>query len=374
MVTATEHTLPAWLVEQARRRPDAPALRHKRLGTWTQSSWRALAQKVQALACGLHLRGFGAGDVVLIVGQPCEEALLLALAAQWCGGAAAPFDPSSPDGLLEAIVRHLEPRFCFAGDDVQVDRLLALSQHVIDANPRDLRAHPHPDVLAYRTLVLQAGDIRPLAQPGTDAFIFFRHTPGLVLVEQRVNHAMLIREAQLVVAKEQLNAGDDAFAARAFATAAQARYLVAPWLLTGFCLNVPESMATRDNDRRELAPTLVAGTRETYGRVARYVDARLPPGASIRRRLLDALADEATPALWRFIAWWFVVRPLREVIGFKRTRAALVVGAPLDQDAARLFKTLRVDVRAWPDEGEWRATAPRESSAPVAADVRGLAA
>jgi hypothetical protein len=45
---------------------------------------------------------------------------------------------------------------------------------------------------------------------------------------------------------------------------------------------------------------------------------------------------------------------LREVIGFSRAHAALVIGPPLDERTAALFAALRVDVRAWPDTGEWR--------------------
>lgn len=145
-------TLPAWLAEQARHRPHAPALRHKRLGQWEQLSWHALATKVEALAAGLAAHDFGVGDALLLVSQPREEALLLSLAAQWRGGVAVPLEPSVSDQTLGRIVRHLTPLFTFADDDRQIDRLLALSQWVIDANPRGLRPHPHADVVEYAAL------------------------------------------------------------------------------------------------------------------------------------------------------------------------------------------------------------------------------
>jgi len=364
-------TLPAWLAEQARHCPHATALRHKRLGRWEQLSWHALAEKVEALAAGLAARDFGAGDALLLVSQPREEALCLSLAAQWRGGVAVPVEPSVSDQTLGRIVRHLTPLFTFADDDQQVDRLLALSQWVIDANPRGLRPHPNADVIEYTTLASPDKGVKATARPDHDAFIFYRVDAGHGIEEQRITHTTLIREARLVAAKEHLHPADDAFAARAFATAAQARYLVAPWLLTGFRLNFPESLETRDNDRRELAPTVVAGTRETYGRVARLVDARLPGANSVRRRLLDRLSDEQSSWLLRTAAWWLVARPLREVIGFRRTHAALVAGAALDGDAARLFNALRIDVRTWPDDGQWQRLSEHVLTAQQAADVQG---
>jgi long-chain acyl-CoA synthetase len=369
--TALAETLPAWIAGQVRHRPHALALRFKRLGRWEQLSWHALGAKVEALAAGLAAHDFGVGDALLLVSQPREEALLLSLAAQWRGGIAVPVEPSVSNQTLGRIVRHLAPLFTFADDDQQVDRLLALSEWVIDANPRGLRPHPHADVVEYSTLASLDVGVKAIARPDHDAFIFYRDDAGNGIEERRMTHATLIREALLVAQEEHLQPSDDAFAARAFATTAQARYLVAPWLLTGFRLNFPESLETRDNDRRELSPTLVAGTRETYGRVARLVDARLPGANSVRRRLLDRLSDKRSPWLLRTVAWWLVARPLREVIGFRRVHAALVAGAALDEDAARLFKALRIDVRMWPDDGQWQRLPEHILSAQEAADVQG---
>ncbi|MNR37341.1 hypothetical protein D3C85_1553490 [compost metagenome] len=71
---------------------------------------------------------------------------------------------------------------------------------------------------------------------------------------------------------ERLTEREEALAARAFAASGQARYLLAPWLLAGFRLNFPERLETRDQDRRELGPSLVLGTRETYGRLHEHCD------------------------------------------------------------------------------------------------------
>ena len=363
---AQPSTLLEWLRHQAQRRPHAIALRHKRLGAWHAWSWQEVATAIGQLAVGLAQRGFTAGDVLLLVSHPCKEALLLSLAAQWNGGVAVPLDPHVANGTLRAALAQLAPRFAFAGDEIQLDRLLAHEGlRVIDANPRGLSPHPHPAVTDYRALSIpHDGPVTPTARPHDDAFAFVRLDADEQLVAQRFSHASLIREAEQLAGKEKLTALDEAFAARAFAAASQARYLIAPWVVSGFRLNFPESLATRDNDRRELAPTLVAGTRETYARVARLVDERLPGARSWRRRLISRAQRGQGGALARTLTWWLIMRPLREVIGFSRTHAALVIGPPLDETTASLFSALRVDVRAWPDTGEWRRVQhPREAAA-----------
>ncbi|MCP2089088.1 UNVERIFIED_ORG: long-subunit acyl-CoA synthetase (AMP-forming) [Paraburkholderia sediminicola] len=369
MTNAQPSTLPDWLRHQAQQRPHAIALRHKRLGTWHALSWQDVATAVEQLAAGLAQQGFAAGDALLLVSHPREEALLLSLAAQWNGGIAIPLDPQLTDNALRSVLTHIAPRFVFAEDDSQIDRLLTYEGlRVIDANPRNLASHPHAAVTDYRALSLSVhneGGFASAARPHDDAFAFVRLDADGQLVEQRFPHATLVREAQQLVAAEKLNAGDEAFAARAFAAASQARYLIAPWVLSGFRLNFPESLATRDNDRRELAPTLVAGTRETYARVAQLVDDRLPGARSWRRRLINRAQRKQGGPLARALTWWLITRPLREVIGFSRTHAALVIGPPLDEKTAALFEAIRVDVRAWPDTGDWRRVEPkRQAMAP----------
>ena len=128
--------------------------------------------------------------------------------------------------------------------------------------------------------VVLAGQAAPPAlatAPEQTAFRFFRWGEHGGLETQALSHAFLLQEGGERVRAHGLSADERALAARAFATAEQARHLFAPWLLAGFSLNFPENLATRDQDRRELGPTLVAGTRETYGRLADDVARRLPP-------------------------------------------------------------------------------------------------
>ena len=55
-------TFPQLLLQHAAERPDAPALREKEYGIWQTTSWRGMAQLVEALACGLHQAGLKRGE------------------------------------------------------------------------------------------------------------------------------------------------------------------------------------------------------------------------------------------------------------------------------------------------------------------------
>lgn len=359
-------SLPEWLQWQARRQGEAIALRHKRLGVWQARSWAQLAAEVRGLAGALQVRGF-AGDAQLVVlSRPRPEALLAALAAQWLGGSAALLDPLEPAAGQQTLLRELQPDFVFAEGLEELERLRGTGlapRLAFYADARGVKAQAGEQ--DYARLLTGSGTAQPelLAQAGRCAFAFYRRGADGRRERQRIGHAELLREGRRLVQAEQLDADEEALAARAFAAGGQARYLLAPWLIAGFRLNFPESLATRDNDRRELGPTLVAGTRETYGRLYEQVLARLPPAGSASRRLVDWALDGRPGLLRQVFGDWLVRRPLRDVLGFSRTRAPLLVGEPLPPDVEAFFAGLGVAVRAWPDPAEWHS--PSAQPAPA---------
>lgn len=365
MSDPTPSTLPAWLQRQARRQPDGIALRHKRLGVWQVRSWAQVQAEVLALAGALRERGFGAGASLAILSRPRPEALLAALAAQWLGGVAALFDPlDEAAGQLE-LLRESGAAFVFAEGVQEIERLRAgqlLPALLFYADGRGLAGAAGDAVLDYQRLSAGAADraLAPQARAEDAAFAFHRLGAGGI-ERQRIGHAELLEEGRRLVRSEKLDAHEEALAARAFAASGQARYLLAPWLIAGFRLNFPEGLETRDNDRRELGPTLVLGTRETYARLHGLVQERLPLPGSLRRRLLDWALAPAPGALRGTLGHWLVRRPLRDVLGFSRARVPLLVGAPLDEPAQAFFTGLGIAVRNWPAPERWLAARAAEN-------------
>lgn len=349
-------SLPEWLQWQARRQGEGIALRHKRLGIWQARSWAQVDAEVRGLAGALQVRGFAGDAQLVILSRPRPEALLAALAAQWLGGSAALLDPLEPAAGQQELLRELQPDFVFAEGLEELERLRGAGvapRLAFYADARGVKAQAGEQ--DYARLLAGSGAAQPElpAQTGRCAFAFYRRGADGRRERQQISHAELLREGRRLVQAEQLGADEEALAARAFAAGGQARYLLAPWLIAGFRLNFPESLATRDNDRRELGPTLVAGTRETYGRLYAQVQARLPPPGSAQGRLVDWALARRPGLLHRLLGHALVRRPLRDVLGFSRTRAPLLVGEPLPQEVQAFFAGLGVAVRAWPDPAEW---------------------
>lgn len=358
-------TLPGWLAQQAGKRHYRVALRHKKLGIWHEASWQAIHREVLLAAQFLQEKGFAEGDTLFLLSEPRPEALLLSLAAHWLGGISAPLDPAFAKPQLLDLLHSLRPRFVFAEAQTQVDQVLEAKPDVrlvIYADARGLAGYQHPVLSAYSHIVSaatkEANDLNLVAEASQIAFKFYRLNEHYQLEYRELSHTELLNNGRQLVSKEALTDREDALAARAFAASGHAKYLLSPWLLAGFTLNFPENLATRDTDRRELGPTLVAGTAATYQRLYALTQSRWPLAGSWQFAFVTwalRASQQRTP-LTSTLANWLVIRPLQDVLGLRRTRVPLLVGEPLSFEAEQFFNTIGIQVRGWPEESVWQAS------------------
>lgn len=358
-------TLPSWLVSQAKQRPYSVAIRHKKLGIWHEASWQAVHQEVLQAAQFLQQKGFTKGDTLFLLSEPRPEALLLSLAAHWLGGVSAPLDPAFAQPQLLDLLHSLRPKFVFAEAQTQVDQVLEAKpdvQLVIYADARGLAGYQHPVLTAYSQIVSTAeagvSDFNIAADSNEVAFRFYRLSEQYHLEYRELSHHELLKNGRQLLESEALTDKEDALAARAFAASGHARYLLSPWLQAGFTLNFPENLATRDTDRRELGPTLVAGTAATYQRLYALTQSRWPLPGSVQFALVRwALrAYQRRLPLISTLAKWLVILPLQDVLGLRRTRVPLLVGEPLSTEAEQFFRSIGIQVRGWPEESVWQAS------------------
>jgi len=371
-------TLPGYLPVQAQQRGDAVALRHKHLGIWYEQRWQQVARDVQTLAAALRARGFKENDQLYLLSHPRPQALLLQLAAQWLGGVAAPIDIDSQASQTVALLRQLRPEFVFAAGESEISllQIAGIKPHlVLFADARGLTAQHEKTWLSYADALKEPPEKLPelRANAANIALAFYQLDVNDEVQRHTLSHAELLGAGEHLLRQEHITASDEALAARAFASSGHARYLQAPWLLTGFKLNFPENLATRDNDRRELGPTLVAGSSATYQRLATLVQERLPVAGSLRRRLVDWGLQPSQNPLRRWLAEHLVTGPLRDVIGLARTRFPLLVGERLPNATQQFFRSIGINVRGWEAQAGWQPLNLNTGKAPAKENIARIA-
>ena len=335
-------TLSEHLLRSATVVPGAIALCHKTRGRWIAWTWRDWRTEVGRVVAALSARGFRPGDVVAIGAAPSPQALAVTLAAHTLGGVALWTKLEGYAPVASPSVA--EPRFGFAQDESALAKLRTrlglggswtLGLHTADHGSPDDPAAPVRGYAAAVAPADPAADGVGWARPQDVAFVF----PDRVAGPSTSTHAALLAQARAwLVARGSI--GRLAFTAEAPTSAAVAAFF-AGWLVGGFSLGLPEDPTTADLDRRELQPEVVAATAPAYERLARQVTDGLPPVDTFLRRTVDA--GLASAKRW---GQWTMRRPLRDVMGFRAAKTALVLGAPPPAAAQELFASLRIAL--WP--------------------------
>ncbi|MCD5985981.1 MULTISPECIES: AMP-binding protein [Pseudomonas] len=331
------HSLPQALLVQARTRNRQIALRYKQLGIWLTRTWGEVAQDVDHLAGALQLKGFKATDRLVIISEAHAEALLLTLAAQALGGSVSLIEPSVDHRRWLATFK---PRYAVVQDLERVAQVLDTAPDVVIVlDKRGLHNANDPRLIDYAQLLnhTDSGNPRLWIDAAACAFVF--ETPE---GERQLTHAELLDDARKLIEAQAITDRDQALAARVFAASGQARYLLAPWLVAGFCLNFPEALSTRDNDRRELGPTLVLGTRESYARLELWARERLPLPGSFAHALYQWAMAPAKGVIRRQLGYWLIRRPLLDVLGMSRLSTPLLAGESLTPQSRAFFAALGV--------------------------------
>src|SRR6185369_11951353 len=138
-------TFPRLLLEHARRRPDAPALREKDFGIWQALTWGQVAALVQDLAGGFAAAGMKRGQHVVVVGENRPRLYACMLAAQAIGAVPVPLYQDAVAAEFVFPLNNAEVEFAVLEDQEQVDKLVEIREqcprlsHLWFDDPRGLR-------------------------------------------------------------------------------------------------------------------------------------------------------------------------------------------------------------------------------------------
>jgi long-chain acyl-CoA synthetase len=112
------------LIRNAREFPKRPALREKRYGVWTPTTWKQLAEEVAKFARGLKILGLGKNEAVAVFGDNKPEWIVAELGTIASGGV---ITGMYPDCLAEEVlylISYADARIIVLSDQEQVDKIL----------------------------------------------------------------------------------------------------------------------------------------------------------------------------------------------------------------------------------------------------------
>jgi long-chain acyl-CoA synthetase len=364
-------TFPRLLLEHAKARPDAPALREKEYGIWQALSWSQLAALVKRLANGLHAAGLRRGQHIVVIGENRPRLYASMLAAQALGAIPVPLYQDAAAAEFVFPIVNAEVGFAIVEDQEQVDKLLeirpqcaALARIWFD-DPRGLRNYAEPGLAALDGLIdSPAADVFEAevgqGAAGDTAAMFF--TSGTTGNPKGVvhSHFTLLDRAQAGARFDKLTAEEEVLAYLPPAWIGQNIFSYAQWLACGYVVNCPESAATASIDLKEVGPTYYFAPPRIFEALLTSVTIRMEDAGTAKKALFKhfmAVAERVGPALmdgkpvslldtlsYR-LGDFFIYGPLRNTLGFSRVRVAYTAGEAIGPDLFTFFRSIGINLK-----------------------------
>ena len=370
-------TFPRLMLEHAKARPQAAALREKVYGIWQTLTWADLATLVRALAGGLAEAGVKRGDHLVIVGDNRPRLYAAMLATQALGAVPVPLYQDAVAAEYVFPINNAEIAWAIVEDQEQVDKMVELRDQCPQIariwydDPRGLRSYDEPGLASIDALI-EAGRAWDAAHPGAFdaalaqtqpqdvAAMFF--TSGTTGNPKGVvhTHFTLLDRANAGKNFDKLTEREEVLAYLPPAWVGQNIFSYAQWLACGYVVNCPESAATVMIDLKEIGPTYYFAPPRIFEGLLTSVTIRMEDAGAIKRwmfhramdvarrvgpKVLDGVAVGALDRLKYALGNLFVYGPLRNTLGFSRVRVAYTAGEAIGPDLFTFYRSIGINLK-----------------------------
>jgi long-chain acyl-CoA synthetase len=365
-------TIPGMLFEQARRRPDALAIRHKELGVWHRVTWAEYAREVRRVGAALLDFGLARHENVAVLGENRPEWLYCHLGIMAAGGATVGVYPTSSPEQVQYLLTHCEARLVFVENEELLEKVLAAVagtrvERVVVWDQKGLWGFDDPrvvffgDFLRRGDALLEAGAGRLEArlaevEPGDTAMIIYTSGTTGPPKGAMLSHASSLFIGESLLERNTATTEDDLVSYLPLAHVYENLGSVMQHSRVGYVVNFVESMETLFQNLREVSPTYFASVPRVWEKLASAIELRVADSTwakrtlyrlalGVGRRWVRARRAGKVPfhlAAARFATYWTVFEPLKRRIGFDRTRLALSGAAPAAPELFEFFQVLGI--------------------------------
>jgi long-chain acyl-CoA synthetase len=360
------------LFDQARRRGEALAIRHKALGIWRRTSWSQYAENVRRLAASLLAFGLRHQENVAVLGENRPEWLYTSLGIMAAGGATCGIYPTSAPEQVLYLLDHSEARVLFVENEEQLEKVLPILartrvERVVVWDPKGLWGFSDPRVVFQEEFekegdALRAAEPRRLEErlaqvsPGDTAMIIYTSGTTGNPKGAMLSHGSALFMSGALVEAYGSRQEDDLVSYLPLAHIYENLGSVLLHLRMGYVVNFVESLDTLFQNLREVSPTNFASVPRIWEKLASTIELRMADSTWLKRTLYqlavavgrrwvaarDAGQVPTTLRVARFVTSWLVLEPLKRRIGFDRTRLAFSGAAPASPELFGYFQALGI--------------------------------
>lgn len=365
------------LFQNRQRWPDRVWMRKKDKGIWNEYTWTECYEQVKHFSLGLISLGFSRGAKISIIGDNDPHWFWAELAAQAAGGAVTGiFSSSSPDEV-QHIAALSDSEFVIAQDQEQVDKVLSvldrlpLVKKVVYWDPKGMRSYDDAVLLSFDQVVrlgreyagahpaLFEESVRQGKGDDLALLVCTSGTTGLPKLSM-VTHRQLYSSMLVTLEFYDTYETDDWVSYILPGWLAEQGLGLVSSLARGFRMNFPESLATVDQDIREIGPQVIFYPSRLWEGMASSIQNSMRESSLLDRlayriclpvgyRQADArFAGVELGLIWKLayrLCNLILFEPIRDRHGLRRIRCAFTGGAALGPDVFRLITATGVDLR-----------------------------
>ena len=370
-------TIPKLLQDNYRRHRDEVALREKHFGIWNESTWRDYFENVKCFSLGLLALGLRRGDKISIIGENKPEWFRAEVAAQAIGGIVVGIYTDAGAQELLHLVAHSDSRIMVAHDQEQVDKILQIKDQlpllvkVIYWDPRGLWNYDEPILMSYDE-VIELGRKYEVQHPGVfeeelqkgkgDDLAVISYTSGTTGLPKgaMVTHRQLITLAKLGRDLDDWTDKDEyvSFVPPAWIT--EQCIGITGCILSRMKASFAESPEMIQENIREIGASVLFYGPRNWESVVSTVQAKMSDAHRFKRFLYSffipvgykvadlRLSKEKPSPLWHFlyfVAYWALLRQLRDKLGLLKVRTAYTAGSAISPDILRFFHAIGVSLK-----------------------------
>ena len=373
-------TFPKYLLLNAERFADRPAMRHKDYGIWQSWTWAQQRDEIRAFAIGLQELGLRHGDKIAIVGANRPRLYWTFAAALSIGAVPVPVYSDAVAEEMSYVLDHAGVKFAVVQDQEQVDKVQSFRDqipaltHVIYDEPRGLRDYSHDGlsdfgaVKARGVAAMQADGRRAglweegIRNASGDDVTVMLYTSGTTGRSKGVmiTAAGAVEAAVGTATFDQLNEKDSVLAYLPLAWVGDHYLNYAQGYVSALCMNCPESQQTVAQDLREIGPTFYFAPPRVFESLLTSVTIRMEDGGrfkkwmfrkfiDVARRHGEAILEKRPVPLSGRLAYclgeFLLYGPLKNVLGMSNIRVAYTAGEAIGTDLFSFFRSLGINLK-----------------------------
>ena len=353
-----------------------PALRHKKKGIWSSTTWSRYYDSARAIALALDALGVQRGEAIAILSENRPEWLYADMGAQCMGILSTGIYPTSSPEQVRHIIHDADVRVLFVENQEQYDKLGAIRdecptlRHIVITELKGLRGLDDAMATDFDSFITHGHELSrtqadkfeqaiDASRPNDIAFLVYTSgTTGAPKGAMIANRNLVFQIAS-VRQYLALPPGDRSLSFLPLCNIAEHMGSVYNPLALGQIVHFPENAGTVFNDVREVAPHVLFGPprfwEKMYSQVTLYMQDALPVARRLYARVLAegaALAQarlEGTPVTgWRATRYRLmqalVLSNLRSFLGLQNVKTAMTGAAPVPPDLLRWYMAVGIDL------------------------------